>query len=69
MNVSVVWEIVPWMLCEHCFFMWEANIETSQIDWDTVVEVRLVSEIECPHCGSWTPVTRDEDNLLFENKE
>jgi len=56
--VSVVYEHIS-ARCKICDCIWEAIIETDQIDWGNgVKEVRYVEEIECPDCSTITRLNR-----------
>ena len=49
------------MECEQCRYKWLAVIEASKIEWTEFhVELYHGDLLECPKCGYWNPIERDE---------
>jgi len=63
MKVELVYEIIPYMSCKYCKHIWEAHIETTQIDFDDFKELKLQKQTECPKCLRDTPVIREKDKF------
>tara|TARA_R110000868_G_scaffold36279_7_gene128947 strand:- start:1545 stop:1736 length:192 start_codon:yes stop_codon:yes gene_type:complete len=63
MKVELVFEVIPYMNCKYCNYVWEAHIQTTQIDFDDFKELKLQKQTECPKCLKDTPVIREKDNF------
>jgi len=48
------------MICEICLHQWVAIIHTTEIDWDTSIEILFKEDIQCPECYEITPIYREE---------
>ena len=49
------------MVCENCSKKWLAVIEASRIEWTEFhVELHHGDELECPECGHWTEIVREQ---------
>jgi hypothetical protein len=60
MRVGTICEIIPNMICEICLHQWVAIIHTTEIDWDTSIEILFKEDIQCPECYEITPIYREE---------
>lgn len=49
------------MECSACSKKWLAVIEASKIEWTEFhVELHHGDMLECPECGSWTEIVREQ---------
>lgn len=49
------------MKCEHCSYPWLAVVEAGKIEWSEFhVELHHGDLLECPKCGHWNPIEKDE---------
>jgi hypothetical protein len=51
------------MECDQCNFKWLALVEASKIEWSEFhVELHHGDLLECPECGHWTEIKRDDES-------
>ena len=49
------------MECDSCGRKWLAMVEASRIEWgDGNVELHHGDLLECPECGHWTEIVRED---------
>lgn len=51
------------MECDKCGRKWLAVVEASKIEWTEFhVELHHGDLLECPDCGHWTEIKRDDES-------
>lgn len=65
MEVGLVYEFLD-SVCKFCMTPFSSVIETDYILWhDNSKEIKIVSEIQCPHCENFFDIDREDDEPDF----